>query len=213
RCQVHDNGEEGIDVKYSPNARAKIHDNRVWNNRGPNIYVDSSSRVEVYNNVVGGTRNSSKSGIALAVEDYAEERWVSDVSIHNNVMHGNAQAGISFWVESSGVFADIRIVNNTFHGNRNGAIGFYGGDFEGSNVLRNNIFDRDVRHPDFAVDHNFTGDPGFVDPGAGDFHLTPAAVRAIDQGSAVGAPAFDADNRPRPAGAGVDLGAYEVRRG
>ncbi len=210
RCRVHDNGEEGIDVKYSDNARISIHDNVASNNRGPNIYVDSASDVEIYNNVATGTKNDTKSGIALAVENYSESRKLHNVKVYNNISSGNAQAGLSFWVQSSGTMSDVQIVNNTFHGNAEGAIAFYGGHFEGTNLLRNNIFSEGpISHEAFVEDHNISGDPGFVDPDADDFHLKPGSAAAIDQGSADSAPAFDIDNAHRPIGGSHDIGAYE----
>jgi hypothetical protein len=52
-----------------------------------------------------------------------------------------------------------------------------------------------------------TGDPRFVGPGSGDYHIS-AGSAATDAGVAAGV-AVDFDNQPRPAGAGVDLGADE----
>nr|WP_281401080.1 right-handed parallel beta-helix repeat-containing protein [Amycolatopsis umgeniensis] len=209
-CRVHDNGEEGIDVKYTDNAGISIHDNASSNNRGPNIYVDTASDVEVYNNVASGTKNDTKSGIALAVEDYTGNRALDNVRVYNNVSSGNAQAGLSFWVQSSGTMSDVRVVNNTFYDNAEGSVAFYGGDFDGTNILRNNIFaDGPVSHDAFLVDHNISVDPGFIAPGAGDFHLKPGSTEAIDKGSADSAPAFDLDNNLRPTGKSHDIGAYE----
>lgn len=207
-CKVHDNGEEGIDVKYSDEANAKIHDNLAYGNRGPNIYIDSSSTVDVYNNTVYATKNESKAGIMLGVEHYSDSQKLSNVKVYNNIVYGNANAGLTFWKESGGTMSDIQIVNNTFDGNAGGAINF-GESIDGDNLLRNNIFgEGDVSSDDFTADHNVSGDPGFADPAGGDYHLT-AGSQAIDAGSADGAPAFDHDNAPRPAGAGVDVGAYE----
>ncbi|ALG11921.1 right-handed parallel beta-helix repeat-containing protein [Kibdelosporangium phytohabitans] len=210
-CDVHDNGEEGIDVKYTENARISIHHNVSSNNRGPNIYVDSASDVQVYNNVARGTKNATKAGIALAVEDWSETRVLDNVKVYNNVSYGNAQAGLSIWVESSGTLSNVEIVNNTFHGNKKGAISFDGDEYDGVNILRNNIFAEGPVSGNgaFTTDHNVTGNPGFVNPAASDFHLTEGAAKAIDKGSAASAPAFDLDDKPRPAGAGHDVGAYE----
>ncbi|GAA1988704.1 glycoside hydrolase family 6 protein [Amycolatopsis minnesotensis] len=210
-CRVHDNGEEGIDVKYDDDAKAKIHDNLVYDNRGPNIYVDSSSGVEIYNNTVYATKNETKAGIGLAVEDYSESRKLDNVSVYNNVSYGNAGAGLGFWMESDGTMSNVRVVNNTFHGNKKGSIGFDVPGVDGENLLRNNIFGEGAESPDgFTADHNAVGDPGFTDPGAADFHLAPGSA-AIDAGTGDGAPAFDRDNAPRPSGKAVDVGAYESR--
>lgn len=49
----------------------------------------------------------------------------------------------------------------------------------------------------------------FVTPGS-DFHLLPTSP-AVDAGTASNAPPTDLDGAPRPAGAGIDLGAYELQ--
>jgi parallel beta helix pectate lyase-like protein len=210
-CRVHDNGEEGINVKYDDAARVKIHHNVVTGNRGPNIYVDSSSTVDVYANVVGGTREATKAGIGLAVEDYSETRLLSKVRVFDNLSTGNAQAGLSLWVESTGTMRDLTIVNNTFAGNARGSLLIDADRFTGTNTLRNNVFgDGPVDPGPFAADHNFAGNPGFADPARGDHHLA-AGSAAVDAGSPECAPGFDLDGVARPAGAGFDIGAYERR--
>lgn len=209
-CLVHDNGEEGIDVKYNDNAHVRVHDNVVRNNRGPNIYVDSSSFVDVYDNFTSGTKNNTKAGIGLAVEDYSDSRKLGNVKVYNNVSYGNAQAGLGMWVESTGTMSDIQIVNNTFYGNSRGSVTVDGDKFSGCNIMRNNIFaEGAVSDTHFTKDHNLSGDPGFVNPSAGDFRLRPGSTKAIDVGSGVAAPAFDLAGTARPAGAGFDIGAYE----
>jgi len=211
-CRVHHNGEEGIDVKYNDAARVKIHHNVVTGNRGPNIYVDSSSTVDVYANVVSGTREATKAGIGLAVEDYSETRLLSDVRVFDNLSTGNAQAGLSLWVESTGTMRNLEIVNNTFAGNGRGSVLVDADRFAGKNTLRNNVFgDGPVDAGPFVADHNFAGDPGFADPAHGDHHLV-AGSAAINTGSPGHAPAFDLDGVARPAGAGFDIGAYERSR-
>jgi hypothetical protein len=53
-----------------------------------------------------------------------------------------------------------------------------------------------------------TGDPLFVSPGTGNFHLQ-ADSPARDRGIALGAPVIDFDGIKRPQGTGYDLGAFE----
>lgn len=55
-----------------------------------------------------------------------------------------------------------------------------------------------------------TGNPRFVNPIGGDFHLR-ADSPAIDKGSSVGGPSVDYDGNRRPEGSGVDIGPYESR--
>ena len=55
---------------------------------------------------------------------------------------------------------------------------------------------------------NAWGDPGFVNPAAGDYHILPGSA-AIDAGIDAGVD-FDIDGNRRPLGAGFDIGADEV---
>jgi hypothetical protein len=59
--------------------------------------------------------------------------------------------------------------------------------------------------------HSFLATPAdlFLVPGT-DFHLL-AGAPAVDAGTAAGAPSLDLDGGPRPVGAGVDVGAYELQ--
>jgi hypothetical protein len=55
--------------------------------------------------------------------------------------------------------------------------------------------------------HNYWGDPAFVNPDAGDYHIGPGSA-AIDSGVDAGV-TVDIDGDSRPIGAGYDLGADE----
>ncbi|NEA31736.1 choice-of-anchor Q domain-containing protein [Streptomyces sp. SID13031] len=104
----------------------------------------------------------------------------------------------------------ISIINNTIANNpKPGILGASAVSGSG-NVVRNTIFagnSTGIGGP-FSSDPNLTSDPGFIDPGNGDYHLREGSS-AIDAGSASGAPATDRDGVARPQGNGYDVGAYE----
>lgn len=52
------------------------------------------------------------------------------------------------------------------------------------------------------------GEPGFVDPATGDYHLLPNGL-AVDFGLAADGTTVDLEGNPRPRGQSVDAGAYE----
>jgi hypothetical protein len=56
---------------------------------------------------------------------------------------------------------------------------------------------------------NVWGDPAFVDPDSGDYHIGPGSA-AIDAGVDAGV-VVDMDGEPRPVGCGYDIGADEVQ--
>jgi hypothetical protein len=59
--------------------------------------------------------------------------------------------------------------------------------------------------------HNYWGDPRFVDPLGGDYHILPGSA-AVDKGPDVGV-RLDMDGDVRPDGCGFDLGADELITG
>jgi parallel beta-helix repeat protein len=132
----------------------------------------------------------------------------------------------------------ITVVNNTFYNNGldpwGGGITVDNPDIQDV-TIRNNIVSQNlsfqivvspgVPTATLSIDHNLIdgfrgyegevygdayveGDPRFVDPAGGNFHLQGDSP-AIDQGSATDAPNDDYDGQPRPAGAGYDIGADE----
>ena len=132
----------------------------------------------------------------------------TNLMIRNNVVY-NTHRGPNIY----GTFIGLKIENNTFVN-----ITDYAVDIEatgGNNVLvRNNIF-RNVRTPAVDVvsatatqDHNFTGDPMFVNEAGLDFHLKSGSP-AIDTGLNTSDVTQDYDGGSRPQGSSTDIGAYE----
>ncbi|WP_232664853.1 right-handed parallel beta-helix repeat-containing protein [Pseudonocardia sp. TRM90224] len=219
---VSNNGEEGIDAKYDA-TNGKIHDNTVSGNRGPNIYIDSANTIEVFNNTVTGANGPAKAGISISIEDISEDRTAYAVSVYNNVIQSNAGGGIGFWIESEGTFADIHIINNTILDNAGGGLDIASPSFDGTNVLRNNIFARNGKDVSgdasaFAADTNvfqtagigqnvISGDVSFVSPSTDDLRLSAGSPGA-GAGNADSAPAFDITGAPRTGGK-IDIGAFQ----
>jgi|GEM_PF-1110115 len=137
--------------------------------------------------------------------------------------------------------ASLELVNNSLWGNgwQDWGGGFGNGNTQiDGMVIRNNAaagnlsFEMDMEEIDpspWTVDHNLIdgwdgypgelcgtdcqiGDPLWVDPANGDFHLQ-AGSPAVDTGSAALAPADDFDGVARPQGSGFDIGALELPQG
>lgn len=194
---VHGNFEEGIDVKNGT-TDGSIHNNSVYDNNGPNIYIDGASNTKVYSNIAHSARGSSKAGIGLAVESGGS---ASNLEIYNNILYNNPGGGIDSWV---GNYSNVKAINNTIANNGKGAIT---GSGISNSIARNNIiFNNAISAGGYTQDHNLTTDPGFVS--ATDFHLK-AGSPAIDAGANDGAPTTDFAGAARPVGSAVDIGAYE----
>jgi len=99
----HDNGEEGIDAKID-SRNGTIHDNIVYNNGRVGLYVDSVAEVEIFGNVV---YNNATQGITIGVEFSPR---TDRVQVHHNVMYGNGDGGLAFFLDSSEFEDDFVIV-------------------------------------------------------------------------------------------------------
>lgn len=228
--------KEGIDAKDGC-SNGKIHDNYVhdhnpWFNihtgtrRGPGlgIYVDTyghTHNIDVFRNVVHDTG----SGIVLSTESGEP---LENIRVYNNIVHHVRYYGIEItkWSRTGkNPMNNIRVTNNTVYKNR---VGIRNTNPDATNLLlRNNICSQNgtqiTAKAGNTVDHNLidgrtqiagdnaiTGNPKFVDPSEGDFHLRSDSP-AIDKGSSVDAPSVDFDGNPRPRGTGYDIGAYEYQ--
>lgn len=114
---VHDNGKEGIDTKDSTTA-GRVHDNTVWNNRGPNIYVDSAQGITVDSNRVYGATNPDKPNIMVGVESYALKQLADNVTIRDNAIFNGAGSGVGFWKEDGGTITNVTVTDNHIWGNK-----------------------------------------------------------------------------------------------
>lgn len=231
---------EGIDIKDG-SSHGSVHHNTVAHVPSVGIYVDAWDQhthdISVHSNTVhdvdgdGIAMASEQGGLLERIEIY------NNVSYHNRYVGLN----ISDCCIASHPMSDIRIVNNSFWGNGwgewGGGLANANAQAQGV-VIRNNavagnlsfeIAFEGVSPAGSTLDHNLigawhgypdevcgtdcqVGDPRWVNPSAGDFHLQ-AGSPAIDRGSATDAPAVDFEGTSRPQGHGVDIGAFEYRSG
>src|SRR6185437_14608442 len=132
--------------------------------------------------------------------------------VRNNVVWGNADAGISA-VDTQ----DGKVYNNTLFNNGHAP------DVRVASVnlsYKNNILDAalDLRDGTTASSSNNlalsapSNGSLFVNATGADFHLASTAAAAIDQGASLPADVpVDADGLSRPQGAAFDIGAYEFK--
>jgi len=193
-CVVHDNKEEGIDAKYG-SKYGKIYNNLVYRNNGPNIYIDKTNLIDVYNNIIHSA--VAKAGISLNIESSWHTQglpWTLQyVNVYNNVIYNNS-GGIGFWLEpgdgeeTQARWDHIKIINNTIVGNSKKGESRGGGiyilnpepaNFGDSIVIRNNIITGNINEiskniwdrygkgqaDKFIIDHNL-----FVEDEASDYY-------------------------------------------
>ncbi len=236
---VLDCQKEGIDAKDG-SSNGLIAGNVVGRPRAVGIYVDAWDKpthdITVTQNIVFDSAEST--GFAVASEMgglLTDIRLENNVAYHNHT-YG---IEISRCCSDSRPMDRIVIINNTLYGNGvDWGGGIIADNAQAQHVvIRNNIASQnltfqiavaaDVPSGNVTVDHNLIdgyrgyedevygedyveGDPQFVDPANGDFHLQSDSP-AVDAGSATAAPVVDLDGDPRPNGAGYDIGADEWR--
>ncbi len=193
---VENHAGSGGGVEFYQSAGV-IMGNRIHRNgagHGGGICVDTYEPVIVSNEIVGNTASDDQGGGGIF--------GPANGSIVNNTIVGNS-AIVGGGVHSSGGANNIVAFNSS---------GFYSTcsicGWAYNNVYGNTEYDYDpAPSPDM---HNISVDPGFVDPGIGDYHLAFGSP-CIDAGhdGRVQAGWTDVDTQARIQGAHVDIGADE----
>jgi hypothetical protein len=166
--------------------------NEVYNQGGYGYHIYNTGATDVSDNIVRNSRiynngfGSNSSGFGLIVSHGTNNQ------VYNNFVYGNL-AGVQ--IDHSCV--DCKAYYNTIYGNTASGISIAEVHPESTtgSIVRNNIVYGNrsaiihVGDPGAVIDHNFTSDPQFVNPSAGDFHLKSGspAKTASDTGGEVGA--------------------------
>lgn len=228
---VHHVNHIGIDAKADclngKIYRNYVHDLGIYDGRGQlGIYIDGAYNIDVYENVI---HDISGGGLVLGLERPQYDD-LEKINVYNNIVY-DSEFGIMLWAfpGTEEYVKNLKFINNICY--KNDKDGIYIGDLPIENIItRNNIVSNNGRYQiqkvgsitGLTVDHNLidgstqiTGDdyvegnPKFVNPAVGNFHLQEDSP-AIDSGSSVDAPSVDYDGNLRPQGAGYDIGAYEA---
>ena len=217
---IHMNGDEseggaGI-ITNALVERNVIHGNGVGGGSGINMDGVQSSVIQnnlLYDNHASGVsfyRIDASAGASnnLLINNTiivaSDGRWAVNINTGStgNTVRNNVLYNLHSWHGAISIDASSR---PGFHSDHNAVISRFSTD-GGDTVLSLSAWQA------LGYDSgSFVTTPAalFVNP-TSDFHLLPTAP-AIDAGSATGAPTVDLDGNTRPAGAAVDVGAYEFQ--
>jgi len=228
--QAHDGGGLAIDVGAQPTVRRNVLTGNQVPGYGGALYCGSCT-VTLERNRITDNSAGSGGGLAFGWPAFLIPQTVSNLA-NNLIADNSAPTGSGVAVQSS----NLVLVHNTIVHNLGGAGVYVAQDLPTSVVLTNTIVASHsvgiqvaggsaamegtlwgdgvwANGSDWAGSGivtgtvNLWGDPRFVDPAGGDYHIAPDSD-AVDQGVAAGV-ANDIDGDHRPNGAGPDIGADE----
>jgi hypothetical protein len=175
--------EGGGGLYLDQGSNATLINNLVTDNwassEGSGLYIQSSSPRLLHNTVA---RNKGGDGSGVYVTQWSGSH--STVALTNTIL-------VSHTVGITVTPGNTATLEATLWGSGTWANGT---DWGGAGII-------------VTGTHNYWGDPAFVDPEAGDYHIGPGSA-ALDRGVDAGV-TLDIDGDPRPIGAGYDLGADE----
>ncbi len=173
------------------------------------LEVVGSSPFTMTNNILA--LNGAQDGSPVRVYGISDQPACPDqcpsqgILLHNTIVT-NTSSNTS-WMIAVGPTATLAFVN-TIIGLPDGIYVERGG----SVTLDTTLYESGVRilggPGDFSGRNSLYGDPAFVDPGNGDYHIGLGSA-AIDRGLDAGV-TDDVDGQPRPQGSGYDIGADET---
>jgi len=183
-----------------------------WPSHEHGIYCDGATRPVMANNVI----YDSIAGYGIHLFGNCDNALIT-----NNTITTSQESGITIGGNSDRGTADNALITNNIIANNTTGSGTTGGwgitIFQpgAGNVVKDNLFSNnrsgDVNCPQCAVSGSRNVSPAFVNAAVHDYRLqpsSPAVSAASDQGLRA-----DAEGKPRPQGAGPEMGAFELGDG
>jgi hypothetical protein len=169
---------------------------------GGGLYLEGGAPVLVNNVIADNQAGDVGSGLHLDAS--------SPLLLHNTVANNNGGEGSGVYVtDSSGSYSHAELVNTIIAGHSIGLHVTSGSTAVMDSTLWHGNTSNWTGSGSISPVKNYSGDPLFVDPGLGDYHIacgsaaTNMGVNAdVDE---------DIDGLPRPIGSGYDIGADETR--
>lgn len=169
----------GSDATLINNLITDNHLNRQANSLGSGIYIRASSPQFLHNTIAHNTGGDGSAIFITEYTDFISGTVYSSPRLTNTIL-------VSQTVGVTATAGNTATLNSTlWHGNTI--------NWSGAGTV--------------SASNNYTGNPAFVNPSSGNYHLGPTSA-AIDKGLNAGI-IMDIDNQHRPQGAGFDLGADE----
>ncbi|HDD24517.1 MAG TPA: DUF11 domain-containing protein, partial [Chloroflexi bacterium] len=165
---------------------------------GGGLHVQESDATLI--NTVVADNQAQTAGSGLYIQD------ASPRLLHTTIARNSGGNSIGLCLLSSG---NVALTNTILVGHATGVYVAPGTSARLEGTLWGNTADWDGGGTLYH-DNDYTGEPAFVDPDGGDYHIEQASA-ARDKGVDAGV-ASDIDGDPRPVGLGSDLGADEWTR-
>ncbi|NJD78615.1 MAG: DUF1565 domain-containing protein [Candidatus Methanoperedens sp.] len=206
-----------IDAYSTTVSNISVYSNRLQNTDNTGIGVSgevggTAYDIHIYNNIISG----AQVGIRIPSYNDGTVSYLNNIQVINNNIYNNGGTagggGVLIGQYPNTHINGLVIRNNIISKNKNYQIAFNSTDSNTGYNIDHNLIDvfkglsNEIRGKFYIA-----GDPQFVNPAGGDFHLGNSSP-AIDTGSPDGAPNVDFEGNPRPRGAGYDIGAFEYRQ-
>jgi hypothetical protein len=150
------------------------------------------ANIQVYQNLVWGCHLNGLETWDELLESGTGRGQMTGVHIYNNVFYNCGVDGVGAGIRLEDI-EDAEVINNIIALNSEDAI--TGNSMDNAIIANNLFYFAEEWHEPVGTDY-VTGNPHFVDPDKGDFHLQPGSP-AIDRGADMGLPTVASPDIPK----------------